>query len=99
MRPEELRLEKLVRHAARLGFALPNGTDLCHVAGSFLSGCQDRAEAEAGPIRTQTAHKRWLNEPSPADYLEVLPEDVNLLPDFLGGCSVWTRPTGGLSFG
>ena len=24
--------------------------------------------------------KRWLNEPSPADYLEVLPEDVNLLP-------------------
>ena len=22
--------------------------------------------------------KRWLNEPSPADYLEVLPEDVNL---------------------
>ena len=78
---------------------MPNGTDLCHVAGSFLSGCQDRAEAEAGPIRTQTAHKTLVERAQPCGLLGGASRRCEFVACFLGGCSVWTRPTGGLSFG
>ena len=44
---EDTCLEKLVRHAARLGLRCPLTTDFRHVSDSFLSGCQDRAEVEA----------------------------------------------------
>ena len=78
--PEELRLEKLVRHAARLGLRCPTEPTFAMLLALSFQGARTEQKQRQVLSEHKPRIKRWLNEPSPADYLEVLPEDVNLLP-------------------
>ena len=78
--PEELRLEKLVRHAARLGLRCPAEPTFAMLLALSFQGARTEQKQRQVLSEHKPRIKRWLNEPSPADYLEVLPEDVNLLP-------------------
>ena len=78
--PEELRLEKLVRHAARLGLRCPTEPTFAMLLTLSFQGARTEQKQRQVLSEHKPRIKRWLNEPSPADYLEVLPEDVNLLP-------------------
>ena len=77
--PEELRLEKLVRHAARLGLRCPTEPTFAMLLTLSFQGARTEQKQRQVLSEHKPRIKRWLNEPSPADYLEVLPEDVNLL--------------------
>ena len=78
--PEELCLEKLVRHAARLGLRCPTEPTFAMLLALSFQGARTEQKQRQVLSEHKPHIKRWLNEPSPADYLEVLPEDVNLLP-------------------
>ena len=81
--PDEVRLQKLVRHAASLGLRCPTESTfamLLTLTFAIHEGALTEQKQRQVLSEYKPRMKRWLNEPSPADYLEVLPEDVTLLP-------------------
>ena len=80
--PEEVRLQKLVRRAASLGLRCPTESTFAMLLTLTFAihGALTEQKQRQVLLEFKARMKRWLSEPSPADYLEVLPEDVALLP-------------------
>ena len=86
--PEEVRLQKLVRHAASLGLRCPTESTFAMLLTLTFAihGALTEQKQRQVLLEFKARMKRWLSEPSPADYLEVFP--ASLMAAAFGGVSI-----------